>query len=394
MQIWNKGFNVNNSIIDFTVGNDHILDMNLIKYDCIASIAHAKMLKKIKLLTEKEMNSIIATLNEIIKKVNNDQFTITREQEDCHTAIEGYLIQKLGEVGKKIHTGRSRNDQVLIALRLFEIEELSNIEQKINLAITQLNSVGEKHKDVPLPGYTHMRKAMPTSIKTWIESFADSLKDDLKSIHYVKDLIDQSPLGTAAGFGVPVFELDRDLTRSELGFKTNIENPMYAQITRGKFEGNIINSCSQVMLTLNKLATDIILFSMTEFNFIKLPKEICTGSSIMPQKMNPDVLEIIRAKYNEILGEEFKVKSTIGNLMSGYNRDVQITKESIIKSLSITTNSLEIITDFINKIEFNESNCKEAMTPELYATEHVNKLVKEGKSFRQAYKLIANYYIQ
>ena len=238
-----------------------------------------------------------------------------------------------------------------------------------------------------------MQKAMPSSIELWSNAFIDSMKDNLILIESTMKLINQNPLGTAAGYGVPIFNLDREYTAKELGFEKIQANSIYAQISRGKFESVIINTLSQIMFDLNKLATDLITFSMQEFKYFSLPIEFCTGSSIMPQKKNPDVLELLRAKYHIILGEEFKVKSLISNLISGYNRDLQLTKEPIIKSINITISSLKIATLIILKLKVNKIECEKAMTKELYATEDAYKLVLKGVPFREAYKEVSKKFI-
>jgi argininosuccinate lyase len=385
MRVWDKGYSVEKEMIEFTVGDDYLLDQELVPFDCIASKAHAKMLFKAQVINEDELSSINEGLDQIVSLWEHGDFLIEQADEDCHTAIENYLIDHCEVAGKKIHTGRSRNDQVLAALRLYEKDHLIKIVGKISELQQALEKKAHEYKDTSLPGYTHMRKAMPSSVSMWLGSFVESLADDMKCFKSTLSLIDQNPLGTAAGFGVPVLEVDRDLTTRELEFAKKIENPMYAQLSRGKFEGNILNTCSQVMLTLNKLSTDIILFSMTEFGFINLPTSHCTGSSIMPQKLNPDVLELVRGKYHEVLGDEFKVKGLIGNLMSGYNRDVQLSKGAVIKSFSTVLSSLSILSSFIEHISFDKAKCGDAMSAELYATEEANKMVASGVPFRDAY---------
>lgn len=392
MKIWNKGINLKKEIEEFTVGNDYLLDKRLVKFDCQGSIAHAKMLKSIDLISKKELQSLVEGLNEIIKLDSKGKFLIKQEDEDCHTAIENHLIKKYGEVGKKIHTSRSRNDQVLTALRLYEKDELKKIKNLVFELINSIDLVIKKYCSIKIPGYTHMQKAMPSSIKMWLGSYKDSMKDNLKLIKFVLNLLDQNPLGSAAGFGVPVFKLNKKMTSDELNFSKSMENPMYSQLSRGKFESQIINLASAIMFDLNKLATDLILFSMQEFNYVKLPENFCTGSSIMPQKKNPDVLELLRAKYHVVLGEEFKVKSMIGNLMSGYNRDVQLTKEPVMNSLDILKSSISITSLIIAELKVQKSSCEKAMTKELYATEEAYKLVKKGVPFREAYKQVAKSY--
>ena len=392
MKIWDKGTSLKKEIEKFTVGSDYLLDKKLVKYDCLASMAHAKMLKSINLLTEEELKKLIGGLKEIIELDLKNQFEIKREDEDCHTAIENYLIDKYGETGKKIHTARSRNDQVLTALRLFEKEELKQIKKLIKDFMKTVESFIKSNGSVELPGYTHMQKAMPMDIKMWVGSYKDSMADNTRLLDFVINLTDQNPLGSAAGFGVPIFKLDKKLTAQELNFSKVMDNPMYCQLSRGKFEAQVMNAISSIMFDLNKLATDLMLFSMKEFDFVSLPGEFCTGSSIMPQKNNPDVLELMRAKYHIVLGEEFKIKSLIGNLISGYNRDVQLTKEPLMNAIEIVKESLSIISLVLSGTKVNKDNCAKALTKELYATQEAYELVKEGMPFRQAYKEIGKKY--
>ena len=389
MKLWQKNYNVDKEIGKFTVGNDFLLDKALVKYDCMASIAHAKMLKKIGILDNSELNKLIKGLNEIIKLDQEGKFKINREDEDCHTAIEKYLTKKFGSAGKKIHTARSRNDQVLTALRLYEKEELKEIKTLLSRYKDSLLAAIKKYGKIKIPGYTHMQKAMPTDIKTWIGSFVSSIGDNLKLLDATYSIINKSPLGSAAGFGVPSIKIDKKMTASLMGFSKAIDNPMYAQLSRGKLEATILHLLSQIMLDLNKLSADLMLFNTQEFGFISLPKELCTGSSIMPQKKNPDVLELVRAKYHVVLGEEFKVKSMISNLMSGYNRDLQLTKEPVINSLEIVKSCIKMIILVASKIKIEEKRCKEALTDEIYAAEEAYKLVKKGVPFREAYKKIS-----
>ena len=389
MKLWQKNYNVDKEIEKFTVGNDFLLDKALVKYDCMASIAHAKMLKKIGILNNSELNKIINGLNEIIKLDQQDKFEIKQEDEDCHTAIENYLTKKFGSAGKKVHTARSRNAQALTALRLYEKEELKEIETLLSQYKDLLLASVKKYGKVKIPGYTHMQKAMPADIKTWLGSFVSSIDDNLKLLDATYSIIDKSPLGSAAGFGVPCIKIDKKMTASLMGFSKAMDNPMYAQLSRGKHEATILHLLSQIMLDLNKLSTDLMLFSMQEFGFISLPKELCTGSSIMPQKKNPDVLELVRAKYHVVLGEELKVKSMVSNLISGYNRDLQLTKEPVIISLETAKSCIKMMALVVSKIKINEKKCKEALTKELYATEEAYKLVKKGVPFREAYNEVS-----
>ena len=391
MKLWEKGKKPNKQIEDFTIGKDHILDQRLVKYDCLASIAHAKMLGKIGILKRGETQKIIKELNNIIGLTNKEKFKILKEQEDCHTAIENYLTQKLGDLGKKIHTARSRNDQVLTALRLYYKDELNDCKNLINELIKTIARFVKKYEKIKLPGYTHTRKAMPSSIAMWGNSFIDSMKDNLKMIDFTLQLIDQSPLGTGAGYGLPI-KIDREYTARLLGFKKLQKNPIYTQNSRGKFESSILHTLSQIMFDLNKIASDLIIFSMPEFGYFELPEEFCTGSSIMPQKRNPNVLELLRAKYHVVISYEFQVKNIIGNLLSGYNRDMQLTKEPTMKGLETTNESLSVASLIFESLKVDKEKCNKALTEDIYATEKVYRLVKKGISFREAYKKISKRY--
>jgi len=391
MKLWEKKYQLNKQIESYTVGNDYIIDQKLVKYDCQGSIAHVKMLKKIGILTNDECDKLIMALYEIIKIDNNGTFIIEQEQEDCHTAIENFLVKKLGDIGKKVHTARSRNDQVLTALRLYYKDEIDIISHLIDKLVETLVLFKEKYGNIKIPGYTHMQKAMPSSIDLWIEAFIDSMSDNKIMLKDMSKLIDQSPLGTGAGYGLPI-KVDKQFTSEILGFKKVQNNPIYAQNSRGKFESSILHSLSMIMFDLNKIASDLILFSMQEFGFFELPDEICIGSSIMPQKKNPDVLELLRAKYHTILSYEFEIKNIISNLTSGYNRDLQLTKNPTIKGFEITKESLSVICLVIDKLKVNKENCKKAMTEELYATEKAYELVEKGIPFRDAYKKISKEY--
>tara|TARA_Y100000310_G_scaffold204590_1_gene204831 strand:+ start:2541 stop:3710 length:1170 start_codon:yes stop_codon:yes gene_type:complete len=386
MKLWEKNGKLKKEVESYTVGNDYVLDQQLVGYDCKASMAHAKMLHSIKILSKDELEQLLSGLKEIQSLATQGKFLISKEEEDCHTAIENYLTKKLGEVGKKIHTGRSRNDQVKVALHLYFKDKLSEIKNFTTTFSTSLDSSIKKYGKIKLPGYTHMQKAMPSSIELWLGSFAASAKDNLKLIDTALSLVDQNPLGSGAGFGIPVIDVDSELTAKELGFSKVQENSLYVQLSRGKFEGILMSVCDAILYDLNKLASDLLLFSMSEFNFVSLPDDFLTGSSIMPQKKNYDVLELVRAKYHLVLGYEFQVKSLIGDLISGYNRDMQLTKEPIMKSLEITKETLQIMDLVVKNLIVKEENCSKAMTDDLYATEKAYKLVSEGMSFRDAYK--------
>lgn len=391
MKLWQKQYKLNKAVEKFTVGNDYILDQRLVKYDCQASIAHAKMLAKIGILNSAEAKKLEKTLKEIIVADSKGKFKILPQQEDCHTAIENYLTKKLGNLGKKIHTARSRNDQVLAALRLYYKDNLENCEGLVKDFLLKLKSFSKVYGKIKLPGYTHTRKAMPSSIAMWAGSFADSMSDNLKSLAYAGDLIDQSPLGTAAGYGLPI-NIDRNFTAKLLGFKKVQQNPIYTQNSRGKFESAILHALAQIMFDANKIATDLVLFSMPEFGYFELPKEFCTGSSIMPQKKNPDVFELLRAKYFVVTSNESRVRSIAGNLLSGYNRDLQLLKDPVFQSFEVTLESLQVLNEVFGSLKVNAENCKTALTQELYATAEVYKLVSRGVPFREAYGKVAQKY--
>jgi len=388
MKLWEKKYQLNEQIENFTVGNDHILDQKLVKYDCQASIAHAKMLEKIGILAKEESDKIIMTLQEIIKIDNNGCFIVEQHDEDCHTAIENYLVKKLGPIGKKIHTARSRNDQVLTALRLYYKDEISCVNNLVESLIKSFVSFKEKHGQTELPGYTHMRKAMPSTIGLWCDAFIDSMKDNKELLNGIFKLIDQSPLGTGAGYGLPI-KLDRKMTAEILGFSKIQKNPIYVQNSRGKFESSILHGLNQIAIDLNKMSMDIMLFSMAEIGYMKLQSELCTGSSIMPHKKNPDALEIIRANYHKTTSFEFEIKNIMANLISGYNRDLQLTKEPVIKGFETTKQSLQVMKIVLEHLETDKKKCKKAMTEELYATQQVYNLVEQGIPFREAYQKIS-----
>lgn len=390
MKLWN-GHKLNKEIEDFTVGEDYIFDQKLVKYDCLASIAHAKMLGKIGILKGEELEKIINELENIIELDKEGKFKIKKEEEDCHTAIENELTKKLGELGKKIHTGRSRNDQAATALRLYYKDELKKVEKLSQELIEIIERFIKKYGTIKIPGYTHYRKAMPSTIEIWAGAFVESMDDNLEILNSVFELIDQSPLGAGAGYGVPL-ELDRGYTAKLLGFKRVQKNPLYTQNSRGKFEGAIIHTLTQFMYDLNKIASDLIVFTMPEFGYFDLPEEFCTGSSIMPHKKNPDVLEILRGYYQVICSFEFQVKTAIGNLISGYSRILQLTKEPTIKSFELLKECLAVTKLLFKNLKVNKERCESALTEEIYATEEVYKLVKKGFSFREAYKIISKKY--
>ncbi len=384
-KLWEKGYKINKEVDEFSTGNDYLLDHKLVKYDCLASIAHARMLGKIHVLNAQEVKRLERGLKEIIKLDSRGKFAINRDDEDCHTAIENYLTRELGSVGKKIHTARSRNDQVAVALRLYYKAELSKCEKLAEGFIASLRVFSKKYGSIRMPGYTHTRKAMPSSMALWSGAFIEAMRDNLKFLKDVHALIDQSPLGTGAGYGLPI-KVDRTFTARALKFKRIQNNPIYVQNSRGKFEAMIAAALSATMFDLNKMAEDIIVFSMPELGYFSLPDELTGGSSIMPQKKNPDALEVLRANYHVINSCEFQIKGVASNLISGYNRDLQLTKEPIIKSFETTEQSLAVASIIVKRLVADRKRSEEGLTEEVYATQKAYELVKKGVPFRDAYK--------
>jgi argininosuccinate lyase len=389
MKLWDKGYDLNKEIEAYTVGDDPELDRALVPYDCLASMAHARVLEKAGVLTAPEAQRLIAALEELKAEADRGDFVIRREEEDCHTALEVRLTAMLGDLGKKIHTARSRNDQVSVALRLYIKDRLDGVAGLVENLIAALREQANANEETRLPGYSHMRKAMPSSVSLWLAAFVESMQDNLKILEAARSLVDQNPLGSGAGYGIPVFELDREQSATELGFARVQRNPIYVQNSRGKFEATVVGTLVNVMADLDKLASDLILFSMDEFGFFSLPREICTGSSIMPQKLNPDVLEILRAKHHEVLANEFLIRNLTTHLISGYHRDFQRTKKPLLESFHLTETSLRVITHVVEKLGVNHEACERACTDELYATERVHLLVKQGIPFRDAYRQVA-----
>jgi argininosuccinate lyase len=391
VKLWKKKTEPDPEIERFTVGDDPLLDLRLVRHDCIASIAHAKMLGRIKILSAEEVLNLTDELNAIIALADKGKFSIPREIEDCHTAIENRLTERLGELGEKIHTARSRNDQVLAALRLFYMDELRRIKEAAQTLSKALGSLAARSGSVRLPGYTHTRKAMVSSIALWADGFREWIEDDVRLLDFVRSLVDQSPLGTGAGYGVPL-EVDRPFTAKEAGFSRVQNNPVYVQLSRGKFEATLVHAFGQLMLGLNRMSADLIFFSMPEIGFFILPEPFCTGSSIMPQKKNPDVLELVRAKYHEILARETQLKTTTANLISGYHRDLQLTKKPVMEAIDITRDSLSVMAKVIAAVEVDAAACAKGLTEEVFATERVYDLVKQGVPFREAYRTVGKQY--
>lgn len=388
-KLWHKSWQLDTFIESFETKDDLLLDQKLIPYDIQGSIAHAKMLNKIGILSKDELSKLVQGLNKVLKLAKKGKFKLKFGDEDMHTKIESYLTKNYGEVGKKIHTARSRNDQVLTALRLYSKVELEKIQKEVTKLKKTFTEFNKKYGAIPMPGYTHMQKAMPSSIGIWAGSFSSALKNDLKILNAACGLIDQSPLGSAAGFGVPM-ELDKKYTANLLNFKTVQENPIYCQQSRGKFEAFVLAALIQTLLTINKFVSDLMLFTTQEFGFFEVSSKITTGSSIMPQKKNLDLAELLRSKVHLVLGNYVQIISLSSNLISGYNRDLQDSKKPLMDSLEITLESLKATKILLENIVPNEIKLKLAMTGDLFVAEKALKLVLKGESFRSAYKKINN----
>ncbi|WP_273568180.1 argininosuccinate lyase [Maribacter halichondriae] len=385
MRLWDKGFSTDKKIDHFTVGNDRELDLHLAKYDVIASKAHANMLGKIGLLTEDETSSLVNELDNIAKSIEKGTFTIEDSFEDMHSKIEYLLTEKLGDTGKKIHTARSRNDQVLVAMHLYLKDELTEIKSATKTLFNLLLDLAEKHMDILLPGYTHLQIAMPSSFGLWFSAYAESLIDDLIFINAAYKVADQNPLGSAAGYGSS-FPIDRSFTTKEMEFETLKYNVVAAQMGRGKVENATAFGMASIAATLSKLAMDICLYMSQNFDFISFPDELTTGSSIMPHKKNPDVFELVRAKCNKLQAVPNQLTLVINNLPSGYHRDLQLVKEIIVPSIQDMRACLEILTFSLKEIRVNKNILDDPKYDYLFSVDTLNERVLSGMPFRDAYK--------
>ena len=389
MKVWNKNDKLDNKIETFTVGNDRIFDMYIAKYDVKASIAHAKMLSKIGVINNDEESLLVKELKTILSLIEKSEFKIEEKFEDIHSKIEFYLTDKLGDLGKKIHTGRSRNDQVLVALQLYFKDEILIIKNKIKELFDTLIILSKKNSKHLLPGYTHLQSAMPSSFGLWFSSYAENMIDDVLYFNTAFQINDQNPLGSAAGYGSS-FNIDRKMTTKELGFSDLKYNVVAAQMNRGRIEKSLAIAISSIASTLSTFCSDICLYMTQELNFISFPDELTTGSSIMPHKKNPDVFELVRAKCNSLksLPNEFLIMSN--NLTSGYHRDLQLYKEKIIQAINEIVNCLEIFNYSIKKIKVRRDILKDKKYEYIFSVENLNELVKSGKSFRDSYNQVSN----
>ena len=371
----------------FTIGRDTEMDIFLAEFDVIGSLAHIAMLESVGLLTGEELNVLSQELRNIYREIKNGKFIIEEGSEDIHSQVELLLTQRLGDVGKKIHSGRSRNDQILLDLKLFIRSELRKITESTHHLFEILISQSEKHKGILMPGYTHLQVAMPSSFGLWFSAYAESLVDDLKLVHAAYRIADQNPLGSAAGYGSS-FPLNRQLTTDLLGFESMNYNVVYAQMGRGKVEKTVSFALASVAGTLSKLAYDVCLFMSQNFNFMSLPDELTTGSSIMPHKKNPDVFELLRSHCNRIQSVPGQILLMTNNLPSGYFRDLQLIKEVFIPLFDEMNNCLAIASYAIENIKVNGRIMEDERYKYAFSVEEVNKLVKNGVPFRDAYRLI------
>ena len=384
-KLWEKDYSIDSLLEEYTVGKDYQIDKELVVADCLSSIAQAKMLRKIGILSAQEEAGLRKELSLIMEEARRGEFSIRKEDEDCHTAIENRLVQRLGETGKKIHTGRSRNDQVLTALRIHGRERLLEIFRfSLQLAETLLDQA-ERYRKVPMPGRTHTQLAMPSTVGLWLAAFGEETLDNLELLQRGYELWNRCPLGSAASYGTSL-PLDREYTAELLAFPRVQNNVLAANNSRGKLEAAILDQLDQMGLTLSKLSTDLILFSLPEFGYFSLPKELCTGSSIMPQKRNPDGLELTRAKAALLGSYSSAVKSIVRSLPSGYNRDFQETKEPFLKGLSLCLEMVQVMDHLIQSLQVHEEALRKGFTPEIFATDAVYELVRKGVPFRDAYR--------
>ncbi|WP_298311507.1 argininosuccinate lyase [uncultured Aquimarina sp.] len=384
MKLWDKGLPTDQKIDMFTVGNDRQLDLVIAKYDIQATLAHAKMLHKIELLSDQDISAIEEELDMLAKQVEEGTFVIEDQFEDVHSKIEFELTKKIGDAGKKIHTARSRNDQVLVAMHLYLKDELVAIKSQVKELSENLLSTAEKYKEVLLPGYTHLQIAMPSSFGLWFSAYAESFVDDLYFVNAALKVVDQNPLGSAAGYGSS-FPIDREFTTKELGFETLKYNVVAAQMSRGKSEKSTAYAMSSVAGTLSKLAMDVCLYMSQNFDFMSIPSELTTGSSIMPHKKNPDVFELIRGKCNKIQALPYELSLLTNNLPSGYHRDLQLLKEGIVPAIQDLKACLEMAIYALKSITVNETILEDSKYDYLFSVDTLNELVMKGMSFRDAY---------
>ena len=386
-KLWEKNVQMTAEIERFTVGRDREMDLYLAPHDVLGSMAHATMLETIGLLTAQELKLLLAELKTIYATAERGEFVIEEGVEDVHSQVELMLTRRLGDVGKKIHSGRSRNDQVLLDLKLFTRTQLHEIAQQVYQLFQELQAQSERYKNVLMPGYTHLQIAMPSSFGLWFGAYAESLADDMLFLQAAYKLCNRNPLGSAAGYGSS-FPLNRTLTTELLGFDSMNYNVVYAQMGRGKMERNVAFALASIAGTISKLAFDACMFNSQNFGFVKLPADCTTGSSIMPHKKNPDVFELTRAKCNKIQSLPQQIMLIMNNLPSGYFRDLQIIKEVFLPAFQELKDCLQMTTYIVNRIEVNEHILDDPRYDYIFSVEEVNRLAASGMPFRDAYKKV------
>lgn len=387
MKLWSKGFEINKEIERFTVGKDREMDLYLAKYDVLGSMAHITMLNSIGLISDDELPQLLRELRAIYDVCEKGDFVIEDDIEDVHSQVELMLTRALGDMGKKIHSGRSRNDQVLVDLKLFTRSALRDIVEETKQLFDELLAKSEEYKDVLMPGYTHLQIAMPSSFGLWFGAYAESLTDDMLFLQAAYRMTNRNPLGSAAGYGSS-FPLNRQMTTDLLGFDSMDYNVVYAQMGRGKMERNVAMAMASVAGTVAKMAFDACMFNSQNFSFVKLPKECTTGSSIMPHKKNPDVFELIRAKCNKLQGLPQQITLIMNNLPCGYFRDLQIIKEAFLPAFEELKDCLAMAAYIINRMEVKKDILDNPMYDAIFSVEEVNRLAADGMPFRDAYRKV------
>ena len=386
-KLWEKSVTVNHDVETYTVGRDREMDMYLARYDVLGSLAHIVMLQSIELLTADELSILTSELRKIYAEIEEGQFEIEDGIEDVHSEVELLLTKRLGDVGKKIHSGRSRNDQVLVDLRLFIRSAIEELVSHVAMLFHTLTEQSEKYKNVLMPGYTHLQVAMPSSFGLWFGAYAESLADDLRLLLAAYDVNNRNPLGSAAGYGSS-FPLNRTMTTELLGFASPAYNVVYAQMGRGKTERVVSQAIANIAATVSKLAFDACLYNSQNFGFIKLADEYTTGSSIMPHKKNPDVLELTRAKCNKLQSLPYQMTLITNNLPSGYFRDLQLTKEEFLPAFDEINSILDMVNAMMQKVKVNENILDDTRYDLMFSVEEVNRLAADGMPFRDAYKKV------
>lgn len=385
-KLWSKGTQIHDLVEAYSSSDDILLDQKLVAYDIYGQLAHVKALQKIGILTDSELQKVRYALTAILKQYEAGKYQLKYGDEDVHTRIENDITQELPEIGGKIHAARSRNDQILLDMRLFTKDQLLDIALATLDLAQAFQKFAKKHAKMPMPGYTHMQPGMLSSVGMWASQFAESLLDDLQVLSAAYELNDQSPLGSGAGYGI-CLPIDREMETKLLGFSKVQANALYCQNSRGKIEAAVMHSLSQIMLTLGRFASDILLFTTAEFDFFSLPPELTTGSSIMPQKQNVDIMELLRARSKAMAGMEAQVMQITAGLPSGYNRDIQEIKKPYIQSFEQTKQSIDIVALTLENLSVHPKNMKKRITKEVFATHHAYRLIQQKDiSFREAYK--------